>query len=59
MTDLWDSLFLALQLVGEFDPDLVAIVGLSLKISLIAVGVAALLGLPAGAALALARFPGA
>lgn len=58
MTDLWDSLGMALQLVGEFDPDLVAIVGLSLKISLIAVGLAALLGLPAGAALALAQFPG-
>ncbi|MDX1605476.1 MAG: ABC transporter permease, partial [Candidatus Competibacterales bacterium] len=40
------------------DPDLVEIVVLSLQVSLSAVAVAALLGLPLGAAVALFRFPG-
>src|SRR5689334_2390652 len=48
----------ALQLVLSADPALLAIVGLSLVVSLMAVGVAALIGLPLGAAVALLRFPG-
>ena len=40
------------------DPALMAIVGLSLMVSLAAVGFAALIGLPIGAAVALVRFPG-
>ena len=39
------------------DPDLVAIVSLSLGVSLTAVGLASILGLPLGAALAVLRFP--
>jgi len=40
------------------DPALMAIVGLSLMVSLAAVGFATLIGLPIGAAVALIRFPG-
>ena len=54
-----DSAFLtALELVIGLDADLLDIVGLSLKISLTAVAIAALLAFPLGAALALFRFPG-
>src|SRR5690606_5956977 len=49
---------IAFELIIGLDPKLVAIVGLSLKVTLSAVCLAALIGLPAGAALALARFPG-
>ncbi|MDB5600154.1 MAG: transporter permease [Xanthobacteraceae bacterium] len=48
----------ALQLVLSGDPGLFAIVRLSLLVSLSAVLCAALIGVPAGAALALTRFPG-
>ena len=48
----------ALQLVLAGDPALFAIVRLSLIVSLSAVLLAALLGVPLGAALALIRFPG-
>lgn len=48
----------ALRLIVSLDPELVRIVGLSLAVSLGAVGLAALLGLPLGAAVALGRFPG-
>lgn len=46
------------RLIAELDPALVQIVGLSLRVSLSAVLLAALIGLPLGAALALYRFPG-
>jgi tungstate transport system permease protein len=48
----------ALQLVLTADPTLVAIVKLSLTVSLSAVLFAAVIGIPFGAWLALARFPG-
>ncbi len=48
----------ALGLIRSLDGDLLAIVGLSLRVSLAAVGIAALLGLPFGAAVAVWRFPG-
>src|SRR6187200_1426607 len=48
----------ALQLVLSGDPGLVAIVRLSLLVSLSAVLLAALIGVPAGALLALTRFRG-
>src|SRR4026208_1035432 len=48
----------ALQLVLGADPALLALVGLSLMVSLAAVGFATLVGLPVGAAVALLRFPG-
>ena len=54
-----DSAFrTAFDLVTGFDPALVEIVLLSLRVSLTAVLLALLIGLPAGALLALARFPG-
>ena len=58
MTDFSDALSTAFFLVTSLDRGLFEIVGLSLEISLTAVLVAAIIGLPAGAALALSRFPG-
>lgn len=48
----------AFALVVGLDPGFLGIVGLSLRVTLTAVAVAALIGLPLGAALGLARFPG-
>ncbi|HEY5280665.1 MAG TPA: ABC transporter permease [Pseudolabrys sp.] len=48
----------ALHLVLSGDPALFAIVALSLIVSLTALAFAAIIGIPAGAALALVRFPG-
>src|SRR5215470_9283092 len=48
----------ALQLVLSADPALIAIVRLSLIVSLSAVLFAALIGIPLGALIALTRFPG-
>ncbi|HEX6103338.1 MAG TPA: ABC transporter permease [Alphaproteobacteria bacterium] len=48
----------ALALVLSADPELRQIVGVSLAVSLSAVAVAALIGLPLGAGVALGRFPG-
>ncbi len=48
----------ALQLVLSADPALMAIVWLSLAVSLAAVATATLIGLPVGAMVALLRFPG-
>ncbi len=45
-------------MVVRLDPNLTEIVGLSLKVSLGAVAIAAIIGLPLGAAAALFRFPG-
>ena len=50
--------FSAWQLILTGDPALLAIVRLSLAVSLSAVGLAALAGMPLGALLALTRFPG-
>jgi tungstate transport system permease protein len=48
----------ALRLIGGLDPDLLAIVALSLQVSLGAVAIATVLGLPIGAAVAVGKFPG-
>ncbi|MCC5811719.1 MAG: ABC transporter permease [Ectothiorhodospiraceae bacterium] len=54
-----DNAFMtALQLIVGLDQTLVGIVLLSLQVSLGAVAIAAVLGLPLGAAIALWRFPG-
>jgi tungstate transport system permease protein len=58
MHEFADAFATALRLIGSLDPDLVEIVGLSLRVSLSAVLAAALVGLPLGAALAAFRFPG-
>ena len=48
----------AARLIGSLDHKLVEIVFLSLQISLSAVALATLIGLPIGAGLAVGRFPG-
>ena len=48
----------ALDLIFDLDPHFVQIVGLSLRVTLGAMLLAALIGLPLGALLGLARFPG-
>ena len=48
----------ALELILRADPDLIAIVRLSLLVSLTAVVCAALIGIPLGALIALTNFPG-
>jgi len=53
-----DSLAAAWRLLVSLDADLIEIVGLSLRVSLLSVFFAALIALPCGAALALHRFPG-
>jgi tungstate transport system permease protein len=58
MNDLGAAFGTAFHLIVSGDQDLAEIVLLSLRISLSAVVVAALLGMPLGAALALLRFPG-
>ena len=58
MEDLEAAFALALDLVLGGDPELVAIVGLSLAVSLSAVAIACLLGMPLGALLASVPFPG-
>lgn len=58
MTDFGDSLQLAMGLILSGDESLWAIVFLSLKVSLTAVAIAGLIGMPFGAFLAVMRFPG-
>jgi tungstate transport system permease protein len=58
MQDLGTAATLALHLVLTADPAVAAIVGLSLRVSLTALLIAACIGLPLGALLAVARFPG-
>jgi len=53
-----DAIFSGLRLVATLDLRLWEIVGLSLAVSLSAVALATLLGLPLGAAIAVGRFPG-
>src|SRR5213595_227096 len=53
-----EALIAALALLVGLDAKLVEIVVLSLRVSLSAVALAALLGLPLGAAIAVGRFPG-
>lgn len=58
MNDLRAAFVTAIGLLVGLDRDLGAIVGLSLRVSLSAVGLAALVGLPLGAIVAIWRFPG-
>ena len=53
-----DALLAALGLIASLESNLVEIVALSLAVSLSAVVLATLLGLPLGAAIAVGRFPG-
>ena len=58
MSEFRDAFQTAITLLLHLDSDLTTIVGLSLLVSLSAVFLAALAGLPFGAAVALYRFPG-
>lgn len=58
MDDFRAAFFTAVGLLVSLDHDLVAIVSLSIRVSLAAVGLATVLGLPLGAAVAVWRFPG-
>jgi tungstate transport system permease protein len=58
MNDLGQSVHLALRLIGSLDPELIAIVTLSLRVSLTATAIALAVGAPAGAVLAVTRFAG-
>ena len=58
MADFGDAIETAFRLVLGLDTALTEIVALSLRVSLAAVALAAAVGLPVGAALALFRFPG-
>ncbi len=58
MDDFRYALVTALGLLVSCDPELMAIVGLSLWVSLCAVGCATLIGVPLGAICAVWRFPG-
>jgi tungstate transport system permease protein len=53
-----DSFSVATGLVAHLDPKLIEIVALSLRVSLTATVLAACIGLPLGAALAVGKFPG-
>ena len=58
MGDFGQAFGLAFGLIASGDPDLVQIVLLSIRVSLVAVALACLIGMPLGALLAVARFPG-
>lgn len=58
MQDLGAAFGAALGMIAGLDEGLLGIVALSVKVSLAAVAIATLLGLPLGAAVALGRFPG-
>ena len=58
MNGLWAAAAQAIHLIGSGDANLIGIVLLSLKVSLTAVVIACLVGLPLGATIAVGRFPG-
>ncbi len=58
MNDVARSIAAALELIGSLDPELLGIVGLSLRVSLSASVLALVIGAPFGAWLAIMRFPG-
>lgn len=58
MQDFGRAIAIALDLIGGFDPELVGIVALSLRVSLAAAGIAFAVGVPLGAWIATNAFPG-
>ncbi len=58
MDEFWLAMVTAGSLIWQLDGDLWEIIGLSLRVSLTATGIAAFLALPLGALIALGRFPG-
>src|SRR5438874_9898400 len=58
MRDIGHAFLTALGLIGSFDPELIGIVMLSLRVSLSAAVIAMVVGAPLGGALAVSRFRG-
>jgi tungstate transport system permease protein len=58
MDDFWSAFAQGARLIASVDSELAAIVGLSLGVSLSAVALATLIGLPLGAFIAIVRFSG-
>ncbi|WP_424969680.1 ABC transporter permease [Dinoroseobacter sp. S76] len=58
MPGFWSILADAFGLIFAWDPDLLEIIGLSLRVTLTAVALSCLIGLPLGAAAGAFRFPG-
>lgn len=58
MGEFWQAIMTAGSLIWELDAVLWEIIGLSLQVSLTATGIAAVIGLPVGALIALGHFPG-
>ena len=58
MSEITAALSMAVHLIVSLDTALAEIVGLSLYVSITAVAVATLIGVPLGAAVAMLRFPG-
>lgn len=58
MNEMSDAFLGALRLIVGLDPAFVEIVGLSLAVSLSAVAISCVVGMPLGAFVAVARFPG-
>jgi tungstate transport system permease protein len=58
MQDFWAAFGDAFALIARADADLVEIIALSLRVTVSAVAIACLIGLPLGAVLAVGRFPG-
>ena len=58
MYDFARAFVTAITLLGSFDPEILEIVGLSLRVSLSASVIAMLIGAPLGGVLAICRFPG-
>ena len=58
MEELWNGLLQAIQLIASRDPALYEIVGLSLRVSGIALLISCIIGIPLGALMGLNRFHG-
>ena len=58
MDGFWGALIEAVGLILAWDPDLIEIIGLSLRVTLTAVAIACLIGLPLGALVGAFSFPG-
>jgi tungstate transport system permease protein len=55
---MWQALSDAVRLLGSLDREVVTIAALSLRVSLVAVAAGCIIGMPVGALVAIARFPG-
>ena len=58
LSEIFAAFGAAVVMLGALDPRLLQIIGLSLQVSLLAVALATVIGLPVGAVVALTRFPG-